>query len=106
MKEPTPFIRNRRAEEPWDQLVAARAVVTFVYRESLRAVEAHLLGYNSAGQLELSAWQLSGGSSQGFRYFLIGDTRSLMDTGGRYTLTRPGFNPHDERMKWVVASPA
>ena len=82
--------------------IRERKLLSFLYQGKRREVEPHLLGYDSDGDLTLSAWQLSGGSGQGWRDFhvskLSGPTKSLT----RFLGARPGYNPNDRTLRQIV----
>ena len=79
-----------------------RNVLSFRYKGSIRTVEPHLLGYDSDGDLTLSAWQLSGGSGQGWRDFHVSKLSALSIAGATFDRARLGYNPRDETIDRVV----
>lgn len=76
----------------------------FMYKDSWRLVEPHLLGISKKGKLCLSAFQLSGGSGQSWRAYLVSDISGFVVSDERFHETRPGFNPADSTMQIVIAS--
>lgn len=84
------------------QAIAGRQVISFVYKNRTRVVEPHLLGYDSDGDLTLSAWQLSGGSGQGWRDFHVSKLAGLSITGQTFSGPRHGYNPHDSTLPQIV----
>ena len=76
--------------------------LTFYYKGKLRTVEPHLLGYDSDGDLTLSAWQLSGGSGQDFRDFHVSKISGLTTSHSTFVGPRPGYNPNDSTMSRVL----
>ena len=59
------------------EAIEKRLSVSFVYSGSQRTVEPHILGHNAKGALILSAWQVSGGSGQGWRDFYVDKISSI-----------------------------
>lgn len=84
------------------QAIANKRIVTFWYEGRMRTVEPHLVGYDSDGDLTLSAWQLSGGSGTGWRDFHVSKLSSLATTGQTFLGPRLGYNPRDETIDRVV----
>jgi hypothetical protein len=76
----------------------------FMYKGSWRVVEPHLLGISNKGKLCLSAFQLSGGSGQSWRAFLVSDISGFVCSDEHFHETRPGFNPADSTVQTVIAS--
>lgn len=79
-----------------------RAVISFHYKGRLRTVEPHLLGIDSDGDQTLSAWQLTGGSGQGWRDFHIARISGLAKTGAQFAGARQGYNPNDSTLSRIV----
>jgi len=77
-------------------------VLSFYYKQSLRTVEPHLIGYDSNNNLTLSAWQLSGGSGQGFRDFHVSNISGVTTTGKNFVGARPGYNRNDATIPRVL----
>lgn len=77
-------------------------IISFHYKNAIRVVEPHLLGYDSSNDLTLSAWQLSGGSSQGFRDFHVSKISGVTTTGKNFASARQGYNPHDSTISRVL----
>lgn len=82
--------------------IAERKTLTFFYRGSRREVEPHLVGYDSSGDLTLSAWQLSGGSGQDWRDFHVSSLSALSITDRSFSGPRPGYNPNDKTLTRIV----
>lgn len=78
-----------------------RTVLSFTYKGRTRTVEPHLLGYDSDGDLTLSAWQLSG-TSQGWRDFHVSKLGGLSTTDKSFSGARAGYNPNDSTISQVV----
>lgn len=77
-------------------------VIEFFYKGRTRTVEPHLVGYDSDGDLTLSAWQLSGGSGTGFRDFHLSKASSLTITQTSFSGARQGYNPNDETISRII----
>ena len=79
-----------------------KEIISFHYKYKTRVVEPHLLGYDSDGDLTLSAWQLSGGSAEGWRDFHVSKISGIATTGENFQRARPGYNPMDETLDRIV----
>ncbi len=79
-----------------------RRILRFTYEGRVRTAEPHLLGYDSDGDLTLSAWQLSGGSGRGWRDFHVSKLSLPAIVEGRSEAPRPGYNPRDETLDRIV----
>lgn len=84
------------------QAIADRRTLTFTYKGTHRVVEPHLVGYDGDGDLTLSAWQLSGGSGQGFRDFHLSKLTALATGQHTFAGPRPGYNRWDKTIDRVV----
>ncbi|MGH6859150.1 MAG: hypothetical protein ACRECY_02775 [Phyllobacterium sp.] len=82
--------------------IAKKQTIHFVYRCRRRTVEPHLVGYDSDGDLTSSAWQLSGGSSGGWRDFHIAKPSELSISGKTFEHARKDYNPGDETVDIVL----
>jgi predicted DNA-binding transcriptional regulator YafY len=82
--------------------IKERKILRFTYEGRVRMTEPHLLGYDDDGDLTLSAWQLSGGSGQGWRDFHVSKLSLLAIVEGHSEAPRPGYNPRDQTIDWVV----
>lgn len=82
--------------------IANRSVIEFQYKGQSRTVEPHLLGVDSDGDVTLSAWQLSGGSGQGFRDFHVSKLSGPSTTGATFSGPRPGYNPNDSTLVRII----
>lgn len=78
-----------------------RKVISFRYSGTIRTVEPHLLGYDSDGDLTLSAWQLSG-TGKGWRDFHVSKLSELSTTGQSFSGPREGYNPLDSTLSKIV----
>ena len=81
--------------------IADRRVLSFRYKRIVRTVEPHLLGYDSDGDLTLSAWQLSG-TGQGWRDFHVSKLSGLTTTERTFSGPRAGYNRWDQTIDRVV----
>src|SRR5215208_1675863 len=91
-----------------EQLCAAirrRSLVMFEYGDLNRVVEPHRFGINSAGHEMLSGWLRAGYSRSdpagGWRNYLLSDVGALQVLDAPFAGTRPGYAPHDPRMREV-----
>lgn len=84
------------------EAIQEKRLLTFNYLGRARLVEPHLLGYDSDGDLTLSAWQLSGGSGVGWRDFHVSKSAGVSIVEGPSGAPRPGYNPRDETIESIV----
>lgn len=82
--------------------ITKRSAISFLYTGSQRTVEPHILGYDRGGDLTLSAWQISGGSGQGWRDFHFSKISGVALTGTQFSGPRPGYNPNDSTLSRIV----
>ena len=82
--------------------IANRSVISFSYTGSQRTAEPHILGYDRSGDLTISAWQLSGGSGQGWRDFHFDKMRDIALTEIQFSGARPGYNPNDPTLAQII----
>jgi hypothetical protein len=79
----------------------------FEYADLIRVVEPHRFGVNSAGHEMLSGWLRAGYSRSdpagGWRNYLTTDISALQVLDAPFAGTRPGYAPHDPRMREVFA---
>lgn len=88
------------------QAVRERRLLTFRYEGLDRTVEPHLYGeHRDSGNETLVAWQVGGFSHSrdrpGWRNFLAADIRELRLLAQTFASPRPGYNPSDERFRFV-----
>ena len=81
--------------------IAKRQVLSLRYKDQMRTVEPHLLGYDSDGDLTLSAWQVSV-SRPGWRDFHVSKASGIATTGSNFSGPRPGYNPNDSTLDRIV----
>lgn len=84
------------------EYIKNKSVISFTYKGTIRVVEPHLLGYDSNGDLTLSAWQLSGGSGQGFRDFHVSNISYVTTTNKSFESARQGYNADDQTVSRIV----
>ncbi len=82
--------------------IGKRTEISFVYSGSLRTAEPHILGYDRAGELTLSAWQMTGGTGTGWRDFHVRKLSSITSTGMYFSDPRPGYNPNDTTLSQII----
>lgn len=82
--------------------IASQSIIEFDYKNSRRRAEPHLVGVDSDGDVTLSAWQLTGGSGQGFRDFHVYKLSGLSITGATFPGPRPGYNPNDSTLVRII----
>jgi len=82
--------------------IRRKEVIMFMYADSLRVVEPHLLGRDESGDLTLSAWQLSGATGSGWRDYHVEKMTSIDATNRSFKNARPGFNPNDTTIKTII----
>ncbi len=82
--------------------IRSKSVITFRYDGSVRTVEPHQLGFDRDGDLTLSAWQLSGGSSVGWRDFHIANASGTATNGQSFLGPRRGYNPQNQKMSRIL----
>lgn len=90
------------SEEIVCDAIGKRLTLSFVYSGSQRTVEPHILGYDRGGDLTLSAWQVSGGSGQGWRDFHFVKMTAIVATGTCFSAPRPGYNPNDSTLSRII----
>lgn len=89
-----PHSRRQQTRKIIDAAIAARLRLTFRYKDKVRIVEPHILGFDSHGKLALSAWQISG-TGTGWRLFHVDRIDALMATVDHFTRVATGYNPQD-----------
>jgi hypothetical protein len=82
--------------------IRAKRLLMFGYADTVRVVEPHLHGVNSAGHEVLSAWLRPGYSRTdpqgGWRTYLTEEMYRLQVLDETFERPRAGYNPDDERM--------
>ena len=82
--------------------IRQQRVVEFAYAGGSRSVEPHAVGYDEAGRLTLTGWQLTGKSGQGLRDFPVKSMRLLTITARRFDGPRPDYDPAQTNLRKVV----
>jgi hypothetical protein len=89
------------------EAIERRSLVMFEYADLIRVVEPHRYGINSAGRAMLSGWLRAGYSrsdpSGGWRNYLLEDISAFQRLDAPFAGARPGYAPHDARMREVFA---
>ena len=78
------------------------SLLSFTYKGALRWVEPHAYGLQANGSGGLCAWQLGGGSGEGFRFYLISEMQALT-AGGPFKGPRPDYRRADKRFVQIYA---
>jgi hypothetical protein len=81
--------------------IQSRSLIQFQYNLGAdpgpRLVEPHMIAYNEAGNLSLSAWFLGGESAsqkgQGWREYLLSGISGVTVLRQQFAAPRPGYNP-------------
>jgi predicted DNA-binding transcriptional regulator YafY len=81
--------------------IAGRFRLALTYKDVARVVEPHILGFDSQGNLALSAWQVSG-TGAGWRLFHVDRIQVLAESDGRFTDAGTGYNPQDPLFATVL----
>ncbi|MCB4862357.1 WYL domain-containing protein [Sphingobium sp. PNB] len=89
------------SEQQIANAIRHKLVLSIRYKEEVRVIEPHLLGYDRDGHLTLSAWQISG-IRPGWRDFHVEKLRAMSTTGQTFAMPRKGYNPMDTTMTRVV----
>jgi predicted DNA-binding transcriptional regulator YafY len=82
------------------EAIRTQRLISFYYTGDTipgnRTVEPHMLAYNEADNLSLSAWLVAGTSQsggQGWREYLLESISSVTVLDAPFRGTRPGYNP-------------
>ena len=85
--------------------IRARTLLMFGYGDTVRIVEPHVYGVNTAGHEVLGAWLRPGHSRTdpqgGWRNYLLDGIRDLQTLDEHFPGPRPGYNPDDPRIPTV-----
>lgn len=84
------------------EAIAKRSCISFFYTGSQRTAEPHIVGYDHAGDVTLSAWQISGGSGEGWRDFHVSKISGIALIGTPFSGPRPGYNPQDSTLSRII----
>jgi len=76
--------------------------IRFIYHGAVRWVEPHTYGTKKTGREAICAWQRSGGSGEGFRYFFL-DEISSFELGDSFQGARHGYRRDDPQFAMIFA---
>lgn len=82
--------------------ISDHAQLVFSYKGVQRWVEPHAYGLQSNGKEALCAWQIAGGSGDGFRLFLVDDMIGL-SIADLFEEPREGYRRGDQRFQPIFA---
>ena len=82
--------------------IIERKVLGFRYKGVDRTVEPHCYGVQINGKPGLCAWQVDGGSGEGFRLFVV-DEMGVAHIGRSFDGPRPGYRRGDSRFGTIYA---
>lgn len=80
-----------------------RLLLTFNYKGKTRVVEPHTYGVQQNGNESLSAWQLSGGSGEDFRLFMLDEMAAIEVQSKSFECERPTYQRGDQRYSRIFA---
>jgi hypothetical protein len=89
-------------EEKIREAILKRRRLSFTYDGGTRMVDPYILGDDAEGRLLLSAVQVSGGSSAGFRTFSVDAIAAVAVTGQKFFGNHPDYNPRDRLFARVL----
>lgn len=92
---------RRQTRKIIEAAIAGRFRIAFTYKDVARVVEPHILGFDSHGNLALSAWQVSG-TGAGWRLFHVDRIQVLEESDGRFTDAATGYNPQDPLFSTIL----
>lgn len=82
--------------------ISDQAILEFDYKGKRRRVEPHTLGVHGNGSVTLCGWQLSGGSGESWRDFLLAEMTALTVEDEVFPGARPGFKRGDQTLQRVI----
>jgi hypothetical protein len=86
--------------------LSAAKCLELQYNGFARVVEVHAVGYSTAGNPVMRAWQVRGGSSSqepvGWKLMRLDEARSAALTNEPSQAPRPGYKPGDKGMSRIV----
>lgn len=82
--------------------ISDQAILEFDYKGKRRQVEPHTLGVHGNGSVTLCAWQLSGGSGESWRDFLLTQMSALTVLDETFSGPRPGYKRGDQTLQRVI----
>lgn len=86
------------------QAILEMRVIEFRYKGSWRLAEPHALGLGPTAKIILCAWQLTGGSGQGWRDFHVDLINDVTVTDELFDGSRPGYNPSDKTLTTLICA--
>lgn len=92
---------RRQTRKIIEVAIAGRFRLAVTYKDVVRVAEPHILGFDSHGNLALSAWQVSG-TGAGWRLFHIDRMQALAATGDRFAGAATGYNRQDPAFATVL----
>lgn len=81
--------------------IRARKSIVLVYKGAKRTADPHILGFDDAGRMLLSAVQTSGGSGAGFRTYHVGSLSHVAETEHRFSPSKD-YNPSDPLFERII----
>jgi predicted DNA-binding transcriptional regulator YafY len=96
-----PHRRPQQTRKIIEDAIAGRLRLALVYKDVVRVAEPHILGFDSHGNLALSAWQVSG-TGAGWRLFHLDRIQALAATDDRFADAATGYNPQDPTFATVL----
>lgn len=82
--------------------IVERHTLGFTYKGVQRWVEPHTYGVQPNGREGVCAWQLAGGSGDGYRLFLVEEMAGL-SIGEPFDGPRPNYHRGDQRFRIIFA---
>ena len=83
--------------------IEGRLLLTFKYKGTTRVAEPHTYGVQHNGIESLSAWQLSGGSGQDFRLYILHEMTMIEPQNQTFDDERPSYQKGDRRYANIFA---
>ena len=83
--------------------IEERLLLTFNYKGKTRGVEPHTYGVQHNGNESLSAWQLSGGSGQDFRLYVLDEMTAIEAQSQSFESERTAYQRGDRRFSKIFA---
>lgn len=83
--------------------IAESRLLRFWYKGSCRVAEPHTYGERQRGGQGLCAWQLSGGSGEDFRLFILDEMSRIECLEERFPGARAGYQRGDGQFSMIYA---
>lgn len=80
--------------------ISETRMLGFAYKGTQRWVEPHAYGMQPNGKEGLCAWQVGGGSGDGYRLYLVAEM-SKLSTGDEFGAPRPDYRRGDRRFSHI-----